>query len=342
MNQNIEIALKQAFNLIEAEKLDDARAILHPILETEKDNPDVWWVYAHAVTDKETARLALNNVLRLDPTYPEARELFTQLDSQSVVDGFEDLGDSQHDPSFVPSLPTTVPGIAPLPKIRPIAPQTDPDFGDDDLELEADEAFYRRPLFYVPLISLLVIVALAIVIFKPFSVSSPTIPTTIDTTSQALVPTPTEEVFLTATTSDAEPTESTATATLDSEPTAAETPNGNTGAADFADVIAALSNFSLSTENAVTIEPTSLGRTLTAAICTVGGREMRTALPQVTVALANAAGAYSESADAIAIKMLDCANNNTLLQVGTPIANASGYASGTVTEQQFQGSWKPI
>lgn len=342
MNQNIEIALKQAFNLIEADQLDEARAILRPILESEKDNPDVWWVYSHAVTDVDTARLALNNVLRLDPNYPGASELFAQLQSKVGGDDLENLGELSAEPSFVPALPTSIPGISSLPKIRSIAVQTDDagdEFPDDEFDDEPEDAFYRRPLFYVPLISLLVIVALAIVIFKPFSVSSPTIPTApvIDTTAQVVVDlTPTSEAINPVQTS----TVADATLSIASLPTdfvASLEPQSS-----FSDVESALAGFSLPADGVVSIENTSLGRTLIASICTTGGREMRTLLPQVTVALANASQSYSDRADGIAVKMIDCGTSTAFLQVGTTIADSNAFATGAVNEQTFQALWRPV
>lgn len=371
MNQNIEIALKQAFNLIEADQLDEARAILRPILESEKDNPDVWWVYAHAVTSAETAHLALNNVLRLDPTYPGANDLFAQLQTQTGIDDLDPLGELGGEPSFVPALPTSIPGIAPLPKIRPISPQNNEDqdeFPDDDFESESEEAFYRRPLFYVPLISLLVIVALAIVIFKPFSVSSPTLPTSTDVTSEAVSNlTPTFEIAMNVTTTsdividlpptsdnsvtseilDATPTTDTlvpnATSTTEGVVIDPTTVSGDSQTAgDFGDVKQALASFNLPAENAISISPTSLGQTLIADVCTTAGREMRVLLPQVTSALAMASQPYSNTIQAVAVRMTDCAATTTLLQVGLPIADAKGFASGSIAEANFQALWKPI
>ena len=114
MNQNIEIALKQAYDLIEAGNPDGAKALLRPILEIEKDNADVWWLYSHAVTDAETARLALNNVLRVDPNYPEARDLLSQLEVQQTTGQIDDILEVDKDPSFIPAMPSNVPGIMPL------------------------------------------------------------------------------------------------------------------------------------------------------------------------------------------------------------------------------------
>ena len=71
-------ALSRAFELVEAGQYDDARAILDPILASNPNNEDAWWVYAHAVTTPEDGRMALENVIRIDSRYPGAAELLAQ------------------------------------------------------------------------------------------------------------------------------------------------------------------------------------------------------------------------------------------------------------------------
>lgn len=73
-------SLSKAYRLIEADELAAARAVLEPILASEPDNVDAWWMYAHAVADTLTARKALDEVMRLDPDYPGAAELMEQLE----------------------------------------------------------------------------------------------------------------------------------------------------------------------------------------------------------------------------------------------------------------------
>ncbi len=336
MNQNIEIALKQAFSLIEADQLEEAKALLRPILEAEKDNPDVWWVYSHAVKDVETARLALNNVLRIEPDYPGARDLFDQLESVEMAKEIEDFG---VDPSFVPALPTTIPGISPLPSRERASfggesASIDDEMPDDLLDDEQeDEAFYRRPLFYVPLISLLLIAALAIVIFKPFAVNSPTVPTAIgDATAQSLVlVTPTvEEINGSAPTLELLVPTNSATSIPEQPPL------------DFTSVTSALSQFTLPPNGGVTFEETALGKTLVASFCTTAGREMRALLPTAMNELAKVSGPFAEQSNAIAVSMVDCDTNSTLLKLGVPINDVTSFASGTLSEQEFQTKWKPL
>ena len=61
--------------LIEGNQLERAQEVLAPLLETESNNPAVWWVYSHAATDSAIGLAALERVLQLDQTYPGAREL---------------------------------------------------------------------------------------------------------------------------------------------------------------------------------------------------------------------------------------------------------------------------
>lgn len=74
--------LEQAYSLIEADRLDEAEALLKPVLAEDPDNVDAWWLYVHAVKDVETARMALNTVLKLDPTYPGATDLLSTLEQR--------------------------------------------------------------------------------------------------------------------------------------------------------------------------------------------------------------------------------------------------------------------
>jgi len=235
MSQNTEVALKQAFSLIEAGDLEDAKAILRPILESDKDNADIWWLYSHAVTDPETARLALNNVLRIEPDYPDARDLLNQLEAQQKNEQFDDFPDADKEPAFIPAMPSSIPGIKPLPpRDLPGATVSDTITDDfpDDVVGEEEEAFYRRPLFYVPLITILLLVALAIVIIKPFAVNSPSPQTTEIATQIPVETVQSSALNITATTEGS--SVGVATSTLQEVSTEAVTPTSeglNSGAA---------------------------------------------------------------------------------------------------------------
>jgi len=335
MNQNIELALKQAFGLIEAGNLEDAKALLRPILESEKDNADVWWLYSHSVTDAETARLALNNVLRIDPNYPDARDLLNQLETQQNTEQIDDILEMDEDPSFIPAMPSSIPGITPLPP-RTLAPgnkgfDSSDDLPDEMFDDEEPEAFYRRPLFYIPIISLLLIAALAIVIIKPFAVNSPAPQATPQNAQSSSLETPTSETLSNG--------ESTATPIL-AVPT--ELSVTSEAVSDLSDISSAFTEFTLPSDGGVGIVDTSLGKAIAVSVCTSAGKAMRDLLPKAMETLAKVSTNYASQVQVVAVKMLDCTSNSTLLWIGSSIEDSTAFANGTLTDKEFQAKWQPV
>lgn len=325
MNQNIENALKQAYALIEAGNLEDAKALLRPIIESEKDSADVWWLYSHAVSDAETARLALTNVLRIDSNHADARNLLMQLEAQQKREQTDDILEMGNDPSFVPPMPSFVPGISPLPSRTETRGNkgidSSDDLPDEMFDDEEPEAFYRRPLFYIPLISLLLVAALAIVIIKPFAVNSPATQVVSPTAQSNSLETPTSEVII----SDA----STPTSTVES-------------LSDLSSITSAFSEFALPSTAGISFVDTSLGKTLGVSLCTTAGKAMRELLPKAMETLAKASTDYSTQAQIVGVKMLDCGTNSTLLWIGVSIEDAISFAKGTLSDKEFQAKWQPI
>jgi|GEM_PF-2042620 hypothetical protein len=82
MSESHSDILTRAYELVEAGQPDEARALLDRLLKEDPGNPDAWWIYAYSVDDPVLARQALNNVLRLNPNYPEAAGLLANLDEQ--------------------------------------------------------------------------------------------------------------------------------------------------------------------------------------------------------------------------------------------------------------------
>ncbi|MDZ4768086.1 MAG: tetratricopeptide repeat protein [Chloroflexota bacterium] len=82
MSDDIQSRLNTAYEHVEAGRLDDALAVLQPILDTDPTNVDAWWIYTHAVSDPQDARRALQNVLQTAPDYPGAQEMMTLLDTE--------------------------------------------------------------------------------------------------------------------------------------------------------------------------------------------------------------------------------------------------------------------
>lgn len=71
--------LSRAFELVEQDRLEEARAFIQPLLKDHPDNADLWWIYSHALEDEYDARQALENVLRIDPAYQGASSLYEDL-----------------------------------------------------------------------------------------------------------------------------------------------------------------------------------------------------------------------------------------------------------------------
>ena len=82
MSDSNSAVLQQAYDLVESGQTEDARRLVESVLDAEQNNPDAWWIYAHAVDDPVLARQALDEVTALDPDYPGATELASVLDAQ--------------------------------------------------------------------------------------------------------------------------------------------------------------------------------------------------------------------------------------------------------------------
>jgi hypothetical protein len=113
MSSNLNNVLSQAYGLIEADQLEEAVALLKPILSEQPNNADAWWLYAHAVTNIDDARASLDTVLSIDPEYPEARKLLEMLDEASRGDFGNPLNDMSLQPiRTIPALPDESPEFA--------------------------------------------------------------------------------------------------------------------------------------------------------------------------------------------------------------------------------------
>jgi len=306
----------------------------------------------------------LNNVLRINPNYPDARDLLNQLEDQQRSS--DDILDIDKDPEFIPAMPSSIPGISPLPPRAEAAGKginSADEIPDDMFGEEEPEPFYRRPLFYVPVVALLVIAALAIVVLKPFAVNSPAPSATAQNTQTSLVETPTGELL-----SDGQPTEIPtnqieSVATSESaQPNLSETPTSegissqatlipttqiDTGvtaevASDLSSISSAFTGFTLVSNGGIEFVDTTLGKALSVSVCTTAGKEMRDLLPKAMDTLAKASTNYASQAQTVAVKMIDCTTNSTLLWIGASTEDAAAFANGTLTDKDFQAKWQPV
>jgi hypothetical protein len=323
MSVQTEQALSQAFELIEADKLEEARAILKPILDVDKDNPDAWWLYAHAVTDPEAARLALSNVRRLDPQYLNAGELLYTLEKQSPDLDLSDIL-SEKDPSFLPTVPSTLPG---LPGSKAIA-DDDWDLPDDEDEEDSYTPIFRRPVFLLALGTIIFAIVASLVILQP-SLQTPN-NNTISVTSTNQSSGAETPIVETSQAVEATVTEGQLT-----------TPAQVDNIGEFDNLNASLKDFSIA-DNGIVVEQTTLGDTVVVSVCTEPGVALRETLPEVLKAIAKESSTLSTEIQAISARMIDCTNNATLLMLGVSMSDAEAYEAGSLTDELFQAKWQPI
>ena len=357
-------ALSRAYELVEAGNYSDAQAIVDPIL---------------AVTDPEAGRDALENVLRIDPQYPGAAELFAQARQRFPE---RPKITSLVRPISVPEAPPTLPEVG------------TPGVGRDTRELASVRKPRRSTLPLVAVFVVIIIVAAAVVVLLTQNPSAPTAtPTSIaiaqatetdavgiavtaesSAATEALLST--SEATANATTFDAtaEPTaviteaatteatsaEASATeaATMQSiaataelmateplvvattEATVAAAATAENAAETFALIEQSLAAFPVAESGVGQVE-TSLGDTLLVTVCTTPGRAMRSLLPQVMNALALKSPTLGTSVDALGVRMLDCSANTALLIVAVELETAQGFAGGAMSSSDFAASWQP-
>jgi len=300
---------------IERGNTDEAVAMLKPILETDSDNADAWWLYAHAVDDSETARMALNNVLRIDSNYPGADVLLKTLEAQYPS------APSESQPAQPPS---SLPG---LPEDEDIAAM-EVEGGFDDFIDNLDEEFAlpdendetltdadvttpqrRFPLVATVVIALLlIVVVILLLLFAPREAQSPVV------TETSVV--------------SVSPTVGAAAFTL---------------SADNLNVVTeALQGYSLVEDNAVRVEDTSLGNTLIAGICSpTSSRDIADSVDGPIMDLAQASADLDVSGlDAIGIAATDCDSDTIMRVIAAPVNDVEAYADGTLEEAEFRAAWR--
>ncbi len=324
-------ALSRAYELVEAGRYQDARAILDPILAAQPNNADAWWVYAHAVTTAEDGRMALENVVRIDPRYPGAAALLAQA---------RELAPAKPGVTSMPVPPGSIPE-------EPVA---DPDFGDEDFDdaVTATPAPRERratkqpenakrggiPLLPVAL-ALAAIIVVALLVLP--NLMNPT-PAATATPGGEVVSAPTQSA---GTSGTEEATEAAAAPTR--RPTITPTVEGATAevvSIDLTAVTSALAAFPLS-EGGIAVTQSTLGDTLTVSVCSAPGREMRMLLPQVMNAFAAQSASLGDAVQAIGVTLVNCDTSASLLSVATEIISAQNYANGDLSDAEFAATWHP-
>lgn len=128
--------LEQVYELIRQENLDEAAAVLQPVLLSEPENADAWWLWANTVTEPEDARQALQKVMQYNPAHQAAQQMLEQLselyppvpEAETADFGLgeaADFDDMSGDTDFQPALDPDIPAMLP--------PDTAIEAEDDDI-----------------------------------------------------------------------------------------------------------------------------------------------------------------------------------------------------------------
>jgi hypothetical protein len=401
--------LQRAYEFIEVDKLDEARAILEPIIAAENDNADAWWLYAHSVYEPEAARGALQNVLRIDPDYPEASSLLIMLDQQVALQP-QQSGVTLTQPPLktLKSL-----GTSESPIVTPTSSEMEdvPDFSSDDDEIDFDDTLpddeeESKPGFRLPMPILAILVVVGIIIlglifvalFLPpsnlpeatsdvagLTTDEPTVAVEFSTLTP--IPDASLEPVETETTGDnqTEPTQEgetdedvtpeeptaeegassdipTAEGGSSGEPTQEETTDEDTATPteDTAPIgpdesgggevmspeeaeellLEALGDFTLAEDPIETMD-TELGSTYVVSVCSTPEELRTTAIGTMEVIAEN--GENITDVDAFAVRINDCDDETTTLRLlGVSREDALDYASGALSDDEFQSSWTPL
>lgn len=339
MSNDVNRALAQAFELIEANRQNEARNLLEPLLATERNNPDVWWMYAHAVADPVQAQQALQNVVRISPAYPGATTMLQQTEeqlpaAQGVKTRPQSLAarhagdDSDMDDEFV---------------FEDEDDDLDFDLDDFDDEGDLEETLSRRRSLMPILLTLILVVVLVIVfvVLNPFGDDDDAAGTGGDQTPIANVDSTAPPQITSgaqgATEDPTEPGETPELATEAPAPSEEAMPDGD----DYSAFYNALAPLSVVADSA-SIETTAFGQTLLFDICTVPGAAFRDTLDLTMETLASQSSSLADDVGGIGARFLDCEAGQALNVLAVSSDDAVAFSDGLIDFDQYRSRWQPI
>ena len=341
MSNSTNETLQSAFDLIEQGHVEQAQELLEPLLESEANNPAVWWVYAHAVQDPDEGVKALDKVIQLDPTYPGANELKSKTVSPSVTEVEEEIAEpigewdelqfqqpaeleQSSERSPVRNLLIAIVVILVTVGIFALLSGA---FGDSN---QAPTEVADQPNTALPTDDIQIVTSVSAT--ENASQVSTEIPETDSPTDEPAtdVPTtePTEEIATDA------PTEEPATETPTTEPTSADS--------YLSSLVENLSEFEISEADIKTRE-TPLGSTLDVTVCALPGAESSLALNGVMDILVEQNTSIPEDVSAIAVSVLDCdAEQPFTRTIGVERSFVQSFIDEEIEVKDFQRQWQPL
>jgi hypothetical protein len=362
---DINQTLSEAYNLIRENKLSRARDLLTAYMVESPNDADAWWLYAYAVEDAEEARKALQNVTRLDPGYPGARDLMDDL--VSATQPIAPIASAEAVRRLDSNAPAQVSQIR-----RTQSASTVPagDLGGRVLEDNAAARSGGRGMLYLGVGLLVAIIAVFVLLVLPGlqgTAPTPTATAVANATVAAVAPTA-EFIVPTETTVGAEastdepvatdaveptaeaPTEEAATDTPTEEISATDEPATDEPSAtieasqptaetpvvfDPSGVYTALATFNVIGGSAV-IETTDAGQTLAAGVCRDANQSLRDYSQSVLESLARYAPEAPADVEAIGAKIINCDSGATLRYFAVTREDAEAFATGALSADELR------
>ena len=356
MSKSTNAILQRAHELIENNQHEQAQEVLVPLLESEAENPAFWWVYAHAVSDSAIGTGALDRVLQLDPTYPGARELKT--DVLAVQD-------------LVAAEIEDEPGLAATPQAFSDSSSID-DWEDIKPVVEIESENPRAGRGFVLLIVALLVIASGVLLVLSGVIDVSEIITlfeaptqepviVVSVSTEAINPTDISEqpsatneptavateaeaaVTVTEASSTAVPTEVPAPASTSLptfEPTAVPAPISVT---EFIALVARrVSGFVIDVEQS-SLRATELGETVDMLVCAEPGEQFNERLNGVLDKAVDLHNRIPVDVEAVAVSLVNCSDPNaTVRTIGVSRDILDDFATDDIDRKSFQQSWQPL
>lgn len=325
MSQTPTDQLQLAYELIQSNALKEARKLLSDYLDDSPRDIDAWWLLVHATEDPSEAERALRQILRLDPSHENARQLLGELETLQVgaassLKGPSFLDRLDEDEAEVPAATSS--GIKRLGESKS-ASLDDDDFGDfdDDFddrpEAPRAERSSRRLLTAVLGILALVLVVAALLVLGTQRGSTP------EATSVAGQATATTGAVIDVT----------------NAPTQEISMGDEALLALFAPAVTTVTT---PADRQFEIVDTPQGRTVTMLVCSApSNRAIRTATFSGMTAMANASMGAEGGVQNVGVQVINCdAGNAPLRFITVDLASAQRFASGELNESQFASLWE--
>ena len=321
-------ALEQAYQLIEAGQLGEARGMLEGVLANNQNSVDAWWLYAHAVEDPKQAVTALENVKRLDPTNNEVNALLQTARQQAGV-----IASSDDD--------------------------FDIDFDEDEFSPAADDKpddSRRRTFVILGAIIGLVLLGVIILIASPRGGDQPATTPEGTFVSQGVNPTATIDTI----TNQTPIVISTATSSVVDVSATSDAINTPTPNVDTPQIIPT-NTFTVPVTSEVSVEaflaslsveyPTNgttetvetvLGATLLVPMCTVRGDAHTQLIPSAMNGLSQYVNQLPSDYVGVGVRFLDCTTSETINVMVVPSISALEYNNNDLSEQDFRRAWRVV